>query len=81
VKLPFDTADPGYHIRTLVILSAVVVTVMFTEAMLTPALPLIQDEFGISGVWTALTSRPSSASGRSSPRSSESAAISSERSG
>jgi len=54
VKLPFDTADPGYHIRTLVILSAVVVTVMFTEAMLTPALPLIQDEFGISGVWTSL---------------------------
>ncbi|MDK2975210.1 MAG: hypothetical protein PWP08_1581 [Methanofollis sp.] len=54
MKTPFDTTDPGYHLCALVILSAVVVTVMFTEGMLTPALPLIQDEFGISGVWTSL---------------------------
>lgn len=54
VKPPFNTTDPRYHLCVLVILSAVVATVMFTEAMLTPALPLIQDEFGISGVWTSL---------------------------
>lgn len=54
MKPPFDTTDPRYPLCALVVLSAVVVTVMFTEAMLTPALPLIQDEFGISGVWTSL---------------------------
>jgi MFS family permease len=54
MKPPFDTKDRRYHLCALVILSAVVVTVMFTEAMLTPALPLIQEEFGISGVWTSL---------------------------
>ncbi|EJG07290.1 major facilitator superfamily MFS_1 [Methanofollis liminatans DSM 4140] len=54
MKPPFNVTDPRYHLCALVVLSAVVVTVMFTEAMLTPALPLIQDEFGISGVWTSL---------------------------
>ncbi|MDD4254622.1 MAG: MFS transporter [Methanofollis sp.] len=50
MKSPFDVGDPRYHLSVTAILSAVVAMVMFTEAMLAPALPAIQNEFAISGV-------------------------------
>lgn len=50
MKNLFDIRDPRYHISVIVLLSAVVAMVMFTEGMLAPALPSIQNDFGISGV-------------------------------
>lgn len=50
MKSLFDVSDPRYHLSVTALLSAVVAMVMFTEAMLAPALPAIQNEFAISGV-------------------------------
>ncbi|QYZ80184.1 MFS transporter [Methanofollis formosanus] len=53
MKPPFSLNDPRYHLAALFILCITVAATMFTEAMITPALPVIQDEFGVSGVWTS----------------------------
>ena len=45
-----DISDKFYYSFALLILGMLVATVMFTEAMLTPALPIIQAEFGVSGI-------------------------------
>jgi MFS family permease len=50
LKNLFDIRDPRYHLSVTALLSAVVAMVMFTEAMLAPALPALQNEFAISGV-------------------------------
>jgi len=50
LKCLFDVGDPRYHLSVTALLSAVVAMVMFTDAMLAPALPAIQNEFGVSGV-------------------------------
>lgn len=53
MKQPFHLNDPRYHLAALFILCITVAATMFTEAMITPALPIIQDEFGVSSIWTS----------------------------